>query len=264
MNNSALKTGKHPSGQIIYFEEESHSYFLEDKSVDFTSVTTFIHQFFPEFDAPMVARRMVMREIRDGGMAVEESVIEARVDELLAKWDKKRDDACDFGTRVHENCEALLLNKDELHTPKDTREEKVMSLAKLEVQKLQNKLHFYASEAIIFSPSLALSGTIDLLMWDEQRGEVVILDWKTNSQIKLENRWQSGLSPISHLEDTNYNHYALQMSVYQFLLLHEGYFPPNTKFSRKLIHLHADSGVTYHEVPYLYDEVQAMLNQKGN
>lgn len=251
----ATTVTKHPNGSEIHFEEEAHRYFMPGKEIKFTSVTSLVNANFPKFETDKVALKVVQKEFRVKNQHPTEAELSARVTALLAEWDLKRDVACDYGTRVHENCEAQLLNLPIPNPAKNEKETKVMALAVEEVRKLQQKFHFYGCESVLFSEKLALAGTIDLLMWDAETESVLILDWKTNAKISIENRWQSGLGPLAHLEDSSYNHYALQLSVYQHLLISEGYFPPDTKFVRRLIHIHEQSGVKYYDLPFFGREV---------
>jgi predicted RecB family nuclease len=49
-------------------------------------------------------------------------------------------------------------------------------------------------------------------------GTLAIYDWKRIEELKTENQWQSGLGPVTHLPDTNYWHYSLQLNVYRYIL----------------------------------------------
>ena len=50
-------------------------------------------------------------------------------------------------------------------------------------------------------------------------GSIDIYDWKRSKEIKTTNRWQYATTEcISHLPDTNFWHYSLQLNIYKFLL----------------------------------------------
>ena len=49
-------------------------------------------------------------------------------------------------------------------------------------------------------------------------GSLVIVDWKRTKQIVYENRFRCLRYPLSHLPDTNYFLYALQLNTYAFFL----------------------------------------------
>ena len=76
----------------------------------------------------------------------------------------------------------------------------------------RQKLDILDVEKIVFSPWLPhpIAGTIDLLARSRKDGSILILDWKTNKSIDMENKWgKFGLDPIKHIPDLNYWHYSL-------------------------------------------------------
>ena len=80
----------------IRLEESSHTYLLDDpEDISFTSVTTFIGQFFNEFDATKIATNLVHTHPRYQDITV---------DELLAKWQEQTD----RGTEVHKQLELYI------------------------------------------------------------------------------------------------------------------------------------------------------------
>jgi ATP-dependent exoDNAse (exonuclease V) beta subunit len=274
---------RHPNGSEIHFEEESHRYFIPGLALEFTSVTALIHRYFAEFDAPMVAEKMVRKQLRRENRQLSQEEVTTLIEAKLAEWENNKNQACDFGTRIHEFCEKLLLT---LQSHKDSnqlidyfkshpvprvseiipstsaydKEDVVKLLASREVYTLFQRYEFLEAERVIFSVDLGLAGTIDLLMRDPKTGVVYILDWKTNKKISSENRWQKGLEPIDHLDDCAISHYGLQLSVYQYLLIEEGYFPPETTFVRQIIHLHQEEGIQIYNLGYYEREVEAILD----
>lgn len=240
------KTVKNPSGQEITFNEEAHTYEANERTL--ISVTTFIENFFP-FDAEKVSKEYAKKN--DLNQA-----------DVLAQWKKKGDDASAFGDVVHLYAERLFREKD-LPTTDDLRMQKYFNIVNKTVVKLLKRFDFIDAEMIVFSESLGMAGTIDLLMRDRANGDVVIFDWKTNEEIKKENPWQNALAPISHLMDCNWNQYQLQLNLYWRILYQEGYFPFNTHYRMALIHLSED-GVGWHKVGDMSRSVGKMLEFKEN
>ena len=85
----------------------------------------------------------------------------------------------------------------------------------------------YRSEWEVFTDSLEpfpserkikLCGSIDMVFRRKSDGKFVIYDWKRSKEIKSENSYESGLSPLEHLPDTNYWHYTMQLNVYKWIL----------------------------------------------
>jgi len=129
------------------------------------------------------------------------------------------------------------------YQPQDERERAIMATAFNAVNHVRDVLKFklFAVEKIVFSESLSVAGTIDLLMYDAA-GTVYVLDWKTNEEIETVNKWDKfALPPIAHVGDMNSTKYALQLSLYEWLLRDQGYIKLGTKVERAIIHLRPDA-----------------------
>ena len=72
---------------------------------------------------------------------------------------------------------------------------------------------------MIFDEDVRLAGSIDFVAENED-GTLTIYDWKRCKEIKKTNSFGgSALTEcISHLPDTNYWHYALQLNTYKTIL----------------------------------------------
>ena len=233
---------KHPSGVEILFEEESHRYssVLNGREIEYTSGTTFVHKFFPEFDP-------------DGKILERCALKEGKTPMQLKKeWDDNRDASCRFGTRCHEICEDVLLARKRRNEPENEKERLTFEQGAQMANAFRTQLDILAVEKIVFNPFLPrpIAGTIDLLARSRKDGSVLILDWKTNKSIDRENKWNKfGLDPISDVPDLNLYHYGLQLSLYQYLLTLGKYVPVGSKFKRAIIHL-TETG---HEIIQLPD-----------
>ena len=97
----ACSKATHPSGVEIVFTEDDHRYssVVNGKELEYTSGTTFVHKFFPEFDP---TGEILRRKAAKLGKTPEA---------LKAEWDANRDASCVFGTRVHGVCEDILLGR---------------------------------------------------------------------------------------------------------------------------------------------------------
>jgi hypothetical protein len=137
---------------------------------------------------------------------------------------------------------------------------------------------------MVYLKSAGICGQSDLV--EVVNSKVNIIDYKTNKEIKTESfkNWE-GISdkmshPISHLDDCNFNHYALQLSIYMYIILKH-----NRKLKPGKIYIHhvlfeiegtdeygypitkySSNGdpvikeVIQMEVPYLADEVISIIN----
>ena len=228
----------------IKLNRDSHIYeLLDDSDIDFKSVTTFIGDFFEEFDAEKIATKLVQSNIKYMHLTVEE---------LLEQWTQ----AADYGTLVHEELENFILYK------KPVNEQK----SKQGIQWLQNyiiKSDFKIySEAIVYSKELKLAGTIDLLMYDKNTDTYIIIDWKTSRKIETSSYGhKTGNHDITrNLEDCNYNHYSLQLSLYRYIL--ENYY--NINISNQMIVHITDRDCRGYVTPYLINHIKLMANSQIN
>lgn len=223
----ADKTATAPNGIVINFDEEQHEYTSTlpcGTNIAYTSITTFNKQFFPAFDSLAISKR------------VSEKTGES-VQDILAKWEAKKNYACDVGTRVHEVAEDVVLERAIRNQPRDEHERLLMRQAWTAAKKVKSKMAIFGVEMILFDPKLQLAGTADLLAIDS-KGVLWILDWKTNETIDTSSKYNSrGLYPIGHLHDCNAVHYALQLSFYEYMLRKGGYVLDGIKFNRAIIHI---------------------------
>jgi hypothetical protein len=84
-------------------------------------------------------------------------------------------------------------------------------------EKIGCKMIPFRTEWLVFHEKFKVAGSIDML-YMKKDGTYAIYDWKRSKEIKMENKYQSGLGPVMHLPDTNYWHYSLQLNVYRMIL----------------------------------------------
>lgn len=245
---------KNNNGIEIVFEEDTHKYYsiINNKTIDYISGTTFVSKFFPKFDPDgKIAERCAKRD----GVTVES---------ILAKWKKNADDSCIMGTKMHSICESIMKGeKYIIPEALNLREKCIFENAVKVANKVKERIDILGVEKIVFDPYLKvpIAGTIDLLGRSKKNGKILILDWKSNTRIDLENRYNKfGLSPISHIADINKEHYALQTSLYQHILISGGYFPKDTKFDRFIIHINENGSKIYGLNDYT-KEIGDMINE---
>lgn len=278
-----------PRGYTIVFDEESHTYCTELRAsltstgavvrggsepfqgfgriapaadaskllgrIYYVSGTKLVNHFFPPFDPD---GRIAANKARKLGITVEE---------LQFQWKQKAANACALGTRVHETCEDTLRGPHDLlgnytfrNRPQSEHERKLMAAGFAAAQKVKQSMNVIGIEQIVFDLDCQIAGTIDLLCQDKSDPLLYwILDWKTNEKIEFHNRFGThGIFPIEHLEDCSATHYALQLSLYEFLLRIGNYIPLNAKVRRGIFHL-TDNGPNFHELPDYAIEVRNMV-----
>ena len=92
-------------------------------------------------------------------------------------------------------------------------------------------------------------------MYDWKRSLKVIN--KSNGTPITQNRWDRGFKGLSDIDDTSFNHYTLQLSIYRFLLEKNYQINLSKMF---IIVLHPEYEKYYKvEVPYLKEKVEYIL-----
>ena len=223
---NSIRTVSHPTGLQLEFHPEPHHYILSGEKL--TSVTSVIHNWFPQFDAESTAKKKAARE----GIPYES---------LLTEWSRKRDEAASFGTKIHALAETILRHGNDAAADADAhsaRERAYLVAVKEALRRVALGYEVLEAEKIVFSPQLKVAGTIDLLLRSKTTSEFVIADWKTNRELKYSGfRQEMGLGPCSHLENCNFSHYSLQTSAYGELLVREAYVPTTSRVRGVLLHL---------------------------
>ena len=219
------KTAPHPSGGYlnITFQELGHLY-TDSFGNEYTSSTELVHSAFEPFDAEKTA---AAKSARTGVPA----------QQYIQEWNRNRDDASSAGTRLHENCERQILGRfPEMHRPADDAERLEFRAAWNEVEKIKSAGFLSLEpEKLIFSPRFRVAGSIDLLV-KKAPAHYLILDWKRVKAIKYSGfRNRTGTHPATmHLQDCNFIHYSLQLSIYEQILRLERYIEPFAKVEKWL------------------------------
>jgi ATP-dependent exoDNAse (exonuclease V) beta subunit len=246
----ALKNA-HVRDADISFEEGPHIYTVCGKRNWCTSVTTWNHRHFPEFDSDstikniMKSRHMSDPKYKYYGMTAHD---------IKSLWEAKRDSAASAGTKMHYDIECYY---NQLDVVNDSIEYKYFK----QFAKDFSDLIPYRTEWMVYFEELRLSGSIDMV-FENPDGTLQIYDWKRCQEIKHEPEFGkfAKTSCISHLPDTNFWHYALQLNTYKTIL--------ERKYDKivtglYLVCLHPDNAYkTYDriEVPFLTNEMRDLVN----
>ena len=248
------------SDKNIVLDKVVHEYSLRTQpDLVFTSVTTFIDGFFESFDSEKIATKLVKTHPRYADHTVES---------LIAEWNA----AGQHGTDVHEEIENWIKNgvePDEININIATSTQLAFDLwvpRKAKAVAGVNWLKNYqkksdiqvVSEVIIYSTELKMAGTVDVLALDKTTGNYEIIDWKTSKMINTSSYGnKTGTSSFTRdVPDCNFYHYALQLSLYRYLL--EEYY--GVRINNQLIAHLKDDGAKGYVAPYMRDHIVAMLN----
>eukprot|EP00971_Amphidinium_carterae_P079459 1572305-Amphidinium_carterae.1 len=118
------------------------------------------------------------------------------------------------------------------------------------------RLEVLYSEAVVFHYGLLACGIVDLLCRDTA-GRLVLLDWKIVPKMSLTNPFRRMKSPLEHLDDCNFNRYALQLNLYRYILESE-YGEEVSRMRLVQLHPQLQSYVT-REISRMDAEVDAIV-----
>ena len=271
----------------VAFLEGPHKYFnIDDPSIVYTSVTTLIGKFEPEFDKEFVSKykaleRLIPADIwkkEKGGIwkshKIPDSFLEVHdispeelnevQQDILDEWEDINKRSCERGTKIHAQLENSFYTAGSNITLK-----KFGIGGKFSCKKDYNELDLdygiYPEYLIYYdNPKLDLhiAGQIDLLV--KNGNDIVIIDHKTNKKIDLKGFYNNATRtseklnyPLGSLDNCNYNIYQLQLSTYAWMLQ-----KINPDFVIKdliLNHYDHDGNNTLYHCTYLKDEVEKML-----
>ena len=210
----------------LVFDEPSHTY--KSGGIGLTPVSNFIKKFVKPFDIDKIAPFSAFKE----GVTVEE---------IKAKWDKIRIEACDNGTRVHDFGERYVINKFNVFSKlkfssvlQHLKNDEKLNNKELAVVKFwNNKPDYYVPVALelrMFCVELGIAGTADIILLDTRDNTLVIGDYKTNKDLFKQYKDQKLLGIFRDMNDCPYSKYKIQLSTYQVLLELTGY-----KVSRRFL-----------------------------
>jgi len=265
------KRNKHPRDDNIQFVEEGHKYFIKtEPDTKYTSVTTWNHSHFPHFDADKIITNMMKgKNWKEGhkywGMTI---------DEIKKKWSDNAASVSGAGTDMHFEIECFMNDKriqckyshKELYQIYncDVIKKDKHNTTSLEWQyfiefvKDTPDLIPYRTEWMVYNEELKLAGSIDMV-YEHPDGTLSIYDWKRAKDISPVNTYNhyAVTECISHMPDSNFWHYALQLNTYKAIL--------EEKYEKKirdlyLVRLHPNNDEKTYELIKLPDLSKDIAN----
>lgn len=193
------KNNRHYRDSYISFDEATHLYKVNGEILQ--SVTNFVDGCFPKFNAEFFAKKKA-------------AYMGISTQEVLDMWEQKGKESRELGTELHKKIENYY--QDIASTEDDTFKLFLTFANKV-------KLKPYRTEWAVYDFKHKIAGTIDFV--DYQNGEYIIYDWKRSEKIiengmpvKISKYDEKGNHPLEHLDNTPYYHYALQLSLYKYIL----------------------------------------------
>jgi ATP-dependent exoDNAse (exonuclease V) beta subunit len=296
-NNLSIQNA-HPRDANIRFQEEGHKYtILTDPTSKYTSCTTWNHSHFAKFDADAVVASMMKGKNwnpanKYWGMTA---------DQIKQQWASSGQAAAQAGTQMHYQIECFMNNprllsqlssqqrssrlsspythKDLYHdfmggdgtatgtttaTTTGTNTTTTEFMFFIEFIRNTPNLVPYRTEWLIYDERVRISGSVDMVYENQEDGTLAIYDWKRSAKIEKTNGWGKTATTecISHLPDTNFWHYALQLNTYKTII--------ERNYGRKvsalfLVRLHPDNPNKSYEllrVPFLEEEMANLFDER--
>ena len=274
------------NGQVGFRESDHYYGNLSDPTIKYTSVTTLIGKYEPEFDREFVSKYKAVERLvpanewkkEKGNLwkshKIPDEYLEAKgisleelnrtQQDILDEWDKINKEACERGTNIHSKLEHAMYDAGDNVSLK-----KFGIGGKFQCKKDYNDLNLeygvYPEYLVYYDNpkiDLHIAGQIDLLIKDSN--DIIIGDYKTNRSIDLKGFYNSSTRtteklkyPLTSLDNCNFNVYQLQLSTYAWMLQ-----KINPEFNIKrlfLCHFPHEGGNQIYEVSYLKEDVEKML-----
>ena len=254
---SLARVNEHERDKYVQFDEPTHIYTVKGETKGYISVTKFLHDFFPHFDADKIIRGMMSKPNWKESKWYKPGITAA---DIKKQWNDNGKDATTKGTAMHLAIEQYLNGAEEiietsvLQTPEWRYFKKFWD-------KFGKDLTPFRTEWEVWSEEYRLTGSIDMIFYRKSDNTYLIYDWKRSKEIKSANAFgQKGFYPLDHLPDTNYWHYSLQLNVYRwFLETHYGL----TISEMYLLILHEDN-TSYQRIPVnrMEEETASMMEAR--
>jgi hypothetical protein len=263
----------------VIFHSQNHKYQSLDPNerIDWVSVTSFVGRFKQPFD-PVAQSIKSSQNKRSKWYGIDPK----KIQEI---WAGEGDRAVSAGSWYHDERESDITSIETIQRSgvavpiiKPIWEGGVKHAPN---QRLTEGIY---PEHFVYLKSAGVCGQSDRV--EVVKGIVDVIDYKTNKEIKKTSftNWegvsQKMTGPLSHLDDCNFNHYALQLSTYMYIILkHNPIYKPGKQILHHVIFekdgedefgypisKKDDKGnpivktVVPYEVPYLKSEVIAMID----
>lgn len=205
------------------FEEEPHIYWWIDKYGNKQQAANSMTQLIHKNSNPFEAERIAPFSAKKLGM---------KTQEVLDMWAFENKLSTTKGTYIHKYMEEKWLGHEGYHYPPQDvidifgydvladKWDKLTEIGDKFYNDFKDKIVPIGLELVIGDEDYSLCGSIDFLAYDKEKKELIILDYKSNKEIKTTNQYKQYMlgDNLKHLDDINYIHYSLQLSGYQHIV----------------------------------------------
>jgi ATP-dependent exoDNAse (exonuclease V) beta subunit len=276
------------------FNEAEHKY-VNTKYPDrkYTSVTTLIGKYYPHFDSEFWSSYKAMEailgveEFKSSGLKgsllkfkifdigileqfdVKQDLFYETKQAILDSYKKANEDACDRGTKYHNEQEAALYT-----TAQKVKIEELGWPVKVEGEFRCERHNFQLNDEYAVLPEylvywssqdgiINLAGQIDILV--KEGNKLYILDHKTNAKgIEFKSYFdprkkksEKMFYPLNQFDNCSFTHYTLQLSLYAWML--QQINPDFTVEELWLLHIDGEGNKTEYPVEYVKGDVERMI-----
>jgi hypothetical protein len=203
------------------------------------SATTFVHSFFPHFDADAVIAKMIkgIKWKKDQSYPY----YQMPAADIKALWHKNGNNASTLGTLMHARIEKFY-NHPDLWKIGDSQELKAVihdlnffTQPEMDSPEMMQffRYHFdgpcaynwkpWRTELRVFDRDIRVAGSVDMLYkspaYTAENKQLVMIDWKRSKEIVKGNPYRKyAHPPIAGMDDNNFSKYSLQLNVYKRII----------------------------------------------
>jgi len=211
------------------------------------------------FKFPQIARPPVdwLDELID--FYIPDYMYESAYQDVCSDWQASKDDGTDF----HDEREAEMYQKGFAVNPWDNKEYPVKEYKKSYdnqsiIQDLGNLEYGCYPELLVFQRAgdIFVTGQADVVYVTEDK-YIYIDDYKTNKKFSRSKSSRKYYKPFEHLDTSKFTNYAIQMSMYAYILETAGFKVRNVG-----LHHYKNYDVSTakkYDLPYYKDEVKDMM-----
>ena len=243
----------------IKLTEPGHRYFDTD-GLEYRSQSSFFKFFEETFDTEGQSLATARKQLKQLGVTITPELLLEEQQKVKDNWSGIGTHASDHGTRIHNALDQYQKFGDcpdypELRTDCQRILKQFMGYYKSFPEKV------VYLEDLPFGQYAGIAGTADRIMFRKNSSNptVDIIDYKTNIRKGIQFKSDYGkyfLDPINHLENCNYNKYALQLSMYAYMLEATYGFKIG---NLAILFIDKDMKDTRIPVPYMKWEIMQML-----
>jgi len=237
----------HPRDDKITFYAPTHTYTAAGIST-YTSVTTWVHNHFPKFNADKIIDKMMASK-----KWTRSKYFGQTKEEIKTLWNNNGLTASTAGTKLHDDIE-WFLNQ----SPRENNSIEYQYFLNFFNQRPD--LVPYRTEWRVWHEDWKFAGAIDFVSINSD-GSLTIWDWKRCKEIKKSNMFECATTDcISYIPNSNFWLYSLQLNTYKAIL--EDKYDKQIK-DMYLICLHPNhTDYQCFKVPHLQEEMRNLLERR--